>query len=174
MGKTSLRAAIVAAFCVLLGISALACKSGPDDAALTTSVKAKIAADAALKTAKVDVATKDGVVTLTGTVDTDAEKTAAGTAAKGVEGVKQVTNNLTVKPPVPLAPPVDTSNDAAIKKAIMDGLTAAGIKGVEVDVVGGVATLKGSVPKGSMTKAVMAANEAKPKPTKVQNQLTEK
>ncbi|HQR38753.1 MAG TPA: BON domain-containing protein [Blastocatellia bacterium] len=174
MGKTSLRAALLAALCVLMAMSALACKSGPDDAALTTSVKAKIAADAGLKTAKIDVATKDGVVTLSGTADTDAEKTSAATIAKGVEGVKSVTNNITVKPPAPVAPVVDTSNDAAIKKAITDAITAAGVKGVEVEVVGGVATLKGSVAKGSMTKAVMAANEAKPKPTKVQNQLTEK
>jgi len=36
MGKTSLRAALLAALCVLMAMSALACKSGPDDAALTT------------------------------------------------------------------------------------------------------------------------------------------
>ena len=56
----------------------------------------------------------------------------------------------------------------------MANLTKAGVSGVEVDVMNGEATLKGSVARDQMMKAVQAANEANPKPSKVNNQLTAK
>lgn len=171
----ALRSVLVMGMVLTLAVAAGACKSGPDDAALTQSVKAKIQAAANLAGAKVDVAVKEGVVTLSGTVDNDAAKTAAETIAKGVEGVKSVTNTITVKPPVAAVPPAEAGNDAAIKKAVMDNLTKAAITGVTVDVAGGVVTLKGSVAKGSKIKVMQAANEANPKPTKVvAAELTEK
>ncbi len=171
----ALRSVLVTGMVLTLAIAAGACKSGPDDAALTQSVKAKIQAAANLAGAKVDVAVKAGVVTLSGTVDNDAAKAAAETVAKGVEGVKSVTNNITVKPPVAAAPPAEAGNDAAIKKAVTDNLAKASITGVTVEVAGGVVTLKGSVAKGSKIKVMQAANEANPKPTKVvAAELTEK
>ena len=62
---------------------------------------------------------------------------------------------------------------AAIQKAIQDNLTKAGVTGVTVNVSGGVATLTGKLPKAQWQKALQAANEANPKPTRVQNQITE-
>ncbi len=171
----ALRSVLVMGMVLTLAVAAGACKSGPDDAALTQSVKAKIQAAANLAGAKVDVAVKEGVVTLSGTVDNDAAKAAAETVAKGVEGVKSVTNNITVKPPAPPAASAASGNDAAIKKAVTDNLAKATITGVTVEVADGVVTLKGSVAKGSKVKAVQAANEAKPQPTKVvAAELTEK
>ncbi len=171
----ALRSVLVTGIVLTLAIAAGACKSGPDDAALTQSVKAKIQAAANLAGAKVEVAVKEGVVTLTGTVDNDAAKASAETLAKGVVGVKSVTNNITVKPPVAAVPPAEAGNDAAIKKAVTDNLTKAAITGVTVEVAGGVVTLKGTVAKGSKVKVMQAANEAKPAPTKVvAAELTEK
>jgi len=173
MNRT-MRFGLVTAITLAVTLAVGACKSGPDDAALTQSVKAKIQAAANLAGAKIEVAVKEGVVTLTGTVDNDAAKAAAETVAKGVDGVKSVTNNITVKPPAP-PPPAESGNDAAIKKAVMDNLSKASLTGVTVEVANGVVTLKGSVAKGSKIKAVQAANDAKPAPSKVEaKDLTEK
>jgi osmotically-inducible protein OsmY len=63
-------------------------------------------------------------------------------------------------------------DDAAIKKSVEDNLTKAGVRGVTVAVKDKVVTLTGTVPAADLPKAVQAANEATPKPTKVENQLT--
>ncbi len=68
-----------------------------DDAAITASVKTDILKDPDLSVLKIDVDTKDGVVTLNGMADTDAAKTRAQQMASGVKGVKEVRNFLTVK-----------------------------------------------------------------------------
>ena len=68
------------------------------DAMITTKVKAAFVADTSLSALDISVETQDGNVTLTGTVGTDAEVKQAADTAGGVEGVKQVQNNLTVDP----------------------------------------------------------------------------
>lgn len=74
-------------------------KGAVDDTAITSAVKGKLAKDVALKSvATIEVNTTNGVVTLAGEVPSAAEKTAAETVAKSVEGVKSVKNNLQVKP----------------------------------------------------------------------------
>ena len=72
---------------LLLLTGALAgCSRGPDDATLAANVKAKLASNPAL--AAVNVTAQDGVVTLAGTVATDADKSSAiPVAAQGLEGV---------------------------------------------------------------------------------------
>ena len=67
-----------------------------DDAAITTKVKSAIFAEPGLKTLQINVDTKGGVVTLSGTVATPAQKAKAAQVAKGVEGVKSVKNSLAV------------------------------------------------------------------------------
>jgi len=52
-----------------------------------------------LKGGSVNIQAKDGVVTLTGTLPTDAQKKKAEEVAKGVKGVKSVTNKITAPPP---------------------------------------------------------------------------
>jgi len=66
------------------------------DAALTTAVKTKLLADSEVKGLKIDVDTKDGVVTLTGRVKNAAEKAAAIRIARGTDGVKDVQDKLTI------------------------------------------------------------------------------
>ena len=68
------------------------------DAAITGKVKTALIADPDVKALKIDVDTKDNVVTLNGSVDTKAKADKAVTIAKGIEGVKSVENRLTVKP----------------------------------------------------------------------------
>ncbi|GAA5786631.1 BON domain-containing protein [Chitiniphilus shinanonensis] len=67
------------------------------NAALTAKVKAALAADVSLKTLTVDVDSSGSHVTLTGEVENDAQRTQAEQVARGVEGVGDVTNNLTLK-----------------------------------------------------------------------------
>lgn len=68
-----------------------------DDATVTTKVNAALAADSDLSAVKIDVDTKDGVVTLTGPAPSAQAKDKATTIAKNVKGVTSVNNQLTVK-----------------------------------------------------------------------------
>jgi hyperosmotically inducible protein len=68
------------------------------DAAITAAVKTKFLADTKISGLSIDVDTKNGVVTLTGTLPSSAERTHAITVAKGTDGVKSVVNHLKVAP----------------------------------------------------------------------------
>ncbi|MEI2415719.1 BON domain-containing protein [Orrella sp. JC864] len=68
-----------------------------DDAVVTTKIRAAIVAEDNLSNFDIGVETIDGVTTLTGTVETDAQKEAAERVAKEVEGVRRVNNDLQVK-----------------------------------------------------------------------------
>jgi osmotically-inducible protein OsmY len=69
-----------------------------DRAALAAKVKAKLANDVGLKTlTNVEVDSAGQVVTLRGTVSSDAQKQEAGQAAASVEGVAKVLNQLRVE-----------------------------------------------------------------------------
>ena len=67
-----------------------------DDAWITTKVKADLAADSDTKALDINVDTKAGVVVLTGTVRSKAEKTKAEQDARSVKGVVAVENQLMV------------------------------------------------------------------------------
>jgi hyperosmotically inducible protein len=67
------------------------------DAEITTAVKTKLLADKTVGGLKIDVDTKDGVVTLTGDVKSTAERNQALHLARGTKGVKHVTNKLTIE-----------------------------------------------------------------------------
>jgi hyperosmotically inducible protein len=70
-----------------------------DDAAITTAVKSKLAADVRLSTiADISVETENGVVTLDGAVESDAIKAAAEDAAHSVDGVLRVSKQIRVEP----------------------------------------------------------------------------
>lgn len=66
------------------------------DAGVTTAVKAKLLADPGTSGLRIDVDTKDKVVTLSGKVKSQAEKREALQVARNTEGVKSVTDRLTV------------------------------------------------------------------------------
>lgn len=68
-----------------------------DDAAITAKVKAAILAEEGLKVLQINVDTMKGVVTLSGTVDTQQNSDKAKEIAGAVAGVKEVENKLVVK-----------------------------------------------------------------------------
>lgn len=139
---------------------------GKSDADLTKAVTDKLAAD---KVTGVTATVKDGVVTLSGEVADITVKNKAEASAKAVEGVKSVTDNLTLKP---LPTPEPPSPDKMIEGTVNEAIKKLGITGITVTVANGEVTLTGDVPKDKLASVIQAANEAKPK--KVNNKLTVK
>jgi hyperosmotically inducible protein len=68
-----------------------------DDAGITTTVKAKLAAEKIATLTRIDVDTNQGVVALNGTVQTESMKVRAEQIARQVKGVRDVINNLRVQ-----------------------------------------------------------------------------
>jgi hyperosmotically inducible periplasmic protein len=134
------------------------------DAAVTTAVKNKIAADPTTSAARINVDTANGVVTLSGSVPTVAEKAEAERIARNTQGVTQVVNNIGVEgggpggavtpetgvtPGTAGTPGGETAggsiSDATILTSIKSQLLAGGIIGTNVDVKNGEVTITGSV-----------------------------
>ena len=103
----------------VLAFATVACSQ--TDPGITTAVKSKLAADDLVKAYRIDVDTKDNVVTLSGEVDTPAVKARAVELAKSVDGVADVVDNTTVvagmTPPGGIDDSVATTGDAAKDKA---------------------------------------------------------
>jgi hyperosmotically inducible protein len=68
-----------------------------DDAAITAKIKAEILGDPMLKVLQIHVTTTDGVVALSGEVDSQQSIDRAKEIAHGVKHVKSVTSALVVK-----------------------------------------------------------------------------
>lgn len=91
---------------LLIGILVVgvACTKATDDSDLTGQVQAKLNGDSGLQGKQLTVQTSGGVVTLSGTVDTDAQRAAASRYASTVPGIKEVVNNLQVAPASAMMP----------------------------------------------------------------------
>ena len=70
-----------------------------DDAEITTKVKAAFFAEPGLKSLQIGVDTVKGVVTLSGSVDSQLNRDRADALAGAVAGVDEVNNRLVVKSP---------------------------------------------------------------------------
>ena len=90
---------------VLLALFTVACgsmnRATPgewDKAAIEADVRSKVAAAVPGKTFDIGVTVSDSrVVTLDGTVDSSSDKQAIGDAARGVNGVASVINNIRIR-----------------------------------------------------------------------------
>ena len=91
--------AVGAAVLLLAGCAGAGTKTGEliDDATITTKVKAAFAKDKDVSAIAVHVNTDKGVVRLTGDVKSNTEKQKAERLARDVEGVRAVSNGLTIK-----------------------------------------------------------------------------
>lgn len=67
------------------------------DGALTAKIKSKMALDDTVKALSIDVDTDSGVVTLSGSVQSQAEKTKAVQLAKETSGVTSVVDRLVIR-----------------------------------------------------------------------------
>lgn len=93
------------ALAVALALGLGACSRARDDAQIGSEVQQKIFSDSTIKSRDITVQSANGVVTLSGQVATDSERTEAATQASQVPGVKTVVNNLTVAPAEAAAQP---------------------------------------------------------------------
>ena len=116
------------------------------DSAINTNVKSKLAADTETSALKINVGTNGGVVTLTGIVPTQAEKSQAEQIARNTEGVTRVINNITVAPSATGENGGGVSaEDLMILSKIRSRYVAEGVVGPDIEVKDGVVTLKGNV-----------------------------
>ena len=69
-----------------------------DDRAITTAVKAKLIEDKTTGGLSINVDTLNGAVALSGFAKSQAEKDRAGQIAAATKGVREVRNNLSVRP----------------------------------------------------------------------------
>jgi osmotically-inducible protein OsmY len=87
-------------FAILLSAGALAVTvaCSQTDTGITTAVKSKMAADDTVKASEINVDTHNHVVTLNGTVGSQAEKERAVMIARNTNGVNAVVDDLTIGP----------------------------------------------------------------------------
>jgi osmotically-inducible protein OsmY len=116
------------------------------DAWITTDVKVRLIANSATPARDINVDTLGGVVTLFGTVPTEASRRAAELEVKKVDGVTSVENELQVVPQVSAA--AVEQQDDRLKDAIEERIKArkdlSNAK-IDVEVADGVARLTGTV-----------------------------
>ena len=134
------------------------------DAGITTAVKSKFAADDTVKAYRIDVDTKDKVVTLKGDVETVAARERAVEIAKATEGVRDVVDAMVLAPATAPTTGVadsvkdaardagtamtDASITAAVKSKMLADSTVSGLK-IDVDTTDGVVSLIGNVGSAS-------------------------
>jgi hyperosmotically inducible protein len=142
-----------------IGAAMLALACGQSDPGITVSVKSQLAVDDLVRARRIDVDTRDGVVTLNGEVRSLEEEATAIEIARGTEGVADVVNRLSVVPapepttgigelPIEIPPGVAVDNDAgittAVKTKLLTDATARGLR-IDVDTRDSVVTLTGTV-----------------------------
>lgn len=156
------------------------------DPGITTSVKGRLAADDQIKARKIDVDTKDRVVTLKGTVENSVEEARALDIARTTKGVASVVDEISVVPPGDATATSGRLPDPAVDVTLTDpGMTAeiktklladpyvSGLK-IDVDTKDRVVTLKGTVnTQAEKDRALAIAREVK-QALRVEDQLSVK
>ena len=116
------------------------------DEQIQQEVLRELAYDASVQANEIGVAVKDGIVTLTGTVDSFLKRWAAEEAAHRVRGVKAVANDIEVRLPA-TSERTDADIAAAVTRAL-DWDAFVDTDRVEVTVAKGWVTLRGEVDYG--------------------------
>jgi BON domain len=107
---------------------AVGCAKAPNDAQVTSDIQTKLSADSGLQNKQLTVQAANGTVTLSGTVDNDAEREAAAKYAASAPGVKQVINNLQVAGTTMAASAETTPAPAAAPAAVEPAPAPAPVK----------------------------------------------
>src|SRR5207302_8661690 len=113
------------------------------DEQIQRDVLAELKWDARVQPNEIGVAVKDGVVTLMGSVDSYAKRSAAEEAAHRVRGVVAVANDIEVRLPVSFERSDADIADAAVRALEWDAFVP--IEKIDITVSKGWVTLKGEV-----------------------------
>jgi osmotically-inducible protein OsmY len=172
-----------AALIAAAGLTLVTVACAQTDAGITTNVKTKLAADDTVKAYDVNVDTRNGVVTLTGEVDSATEKEVAIRIARETEGVRDVVDQIRIGEATPTAGIDNPDRDRDVSGTIREEGRQAGqavsdaaltttvkskfladdmVKGlnIDVDTQDGVVTLTGNVAtKAEADRAMMLARQ---------------
>jgi len=98
---------VCAAMLLTVLAMAVSCTKTPSETQVNEQIQSKLSQDSGLQGKAITVQTSGGVVTLSGTVENDAQRTAAARYASTTPGIKEVVNNLQVAAAttVPSTPP---------------------------------------------------------------------
>lgn len=119
-----------------------------EDAGTTARVKSVLIANKATKATQINVETQDGIVQLSGFVDSEAARQAAVVAARNIGGVKEVQDRLLIRDAGrTTGQAIDDTVIAAKLKTELTGSAGLGVASdVVVEVNSGVVELSGFVP----------------------------
>jgi hyperosmotically inducible periplasmic protein len=140
----------IVSFCIF-ALVVMTCGCGKSDVEIQRLVQEKLNAEGI---SGITAIAKEGIVTLTGEVDSDAVKAKAENSAGSVDGVKSVVNNITLNAQ-PLSP-----SDQALKNKIEESWEKTGCEGAVVEVREGVATVSGTVPDAKYAQCIMVLSQS--------------
>ena len=148
----------------------VACAS--TDTGITTKVKSSFVADDTVKASQIEVTTNEGVVTLTGNVDSEATKNRAIELAKATKGVVKVVDMISAREGSGSGDAPDTDRTIgetvtdtgitmSVKTRLLDDPQVKGLR-IDVDTRDGVVYLTGSVGSDAeRQKAVQITKDTK-------------
>lgn len=143
---------------VLLGLLFVSCSlytsitvaGEANDGYIAATIKAALLDNRHTSGTRINVDSRDGVVRLSGFASSAAEKEAATRVAAGVEGVKQVVNDVAVAAPTSMGTKLDDSiTTGKVKAALMDAADVSSLQ-INVETHAGVTQLAGYVPTAAM------------------------
>ena len=167
-----MRARNVWSLVVLVAGLSLVMSCASTDMGISSTVKAKFAADDVVKASQIEVETRNGVVTLTGNVDSEEAKGRALELAKGTKGVVSVVDMIAARrasgsgdapePERTVGEAIDdTGITITVKSRLLDDPQVKGLQ-IDVDTRDGVVFLTGTVGSDlERQKAIQLARDAK-------------
>jgi len=177
MRESNRFAAALAAILLATSVTSIAAADDQaKDAALTERVKTALAGDSELKARDIEVQTRDGVVQLSGFVDSEGQRTAALMRARSVQGVQEVRNDLSLRDDTrPTNRPVADTVIAAQVRDSLKGADLSSDSDVNVEVSKGVVQLSGfvSTPQEKARAGDLASSVAGVRDVENQIALTE-
>ncbi|MGB7930802.1 MAG: BON domain-containing protein [Gammaproteobacteria bacterium] len=162
MKRFPVKSMLSAYFIALITLSAPVLAAGddqPSDTWLKASLMTTYTLNRQLNPFKIDAEVENGVVTLRGTVESDVERDHAGELARGVDGIREVKNELKVSPDASqmqagddssgaersfLRKVDDANQTAKVKSQLLWNSNTSGLA-IDVDTRNAVVTLSGNV-----------------------------
>lgn len=149
----------------LVWILIAACKNNPSDTQIQQTVSEKLSPNGENNSyqgfAKVQAATNEGVVTLTGECEGSNCADSAASLVRNIDGVKDVVNNVKE---------IAAETDLTLRTSIQAVISK--YEGVQADVAGGVVVLRGQIQREQLQPLMNELSVLNPK--KIDNQLAVK